>query len=45
MRVTEVDLISRKEDVGDRGVTSLSGDVISGVHLIRCQNGESECPN
>jgi len=30
--------------VGDHGVTSLSGDVISGVRLIRCQNGESESP-
>jgi len=45
MRVTDMNLISQKEDVGDHGVTNLSGDVISRVCLIRCQNGESECPD
>jgi len=45
MRVTDVNLISRKEDVGDCGETNLSSDVISGVCLIRCQNGVLECPD
>jgi len=42
---TGTNLISQKEDVGDRGVTYLSSDVISGVRLIRCQNGEGENPD
>jgi len=40
-----MNLISQKEDVGDHRETNFSGDVISGVCLIRCQNGELECPN